>query len=271
MSKSSLAALALISFLLLSLPVQADTVGVKPGTSLSFNYDIITTYGTSNGNVTSETTANFLIGVTSVNTTGAVGQFGYTESVNTLNGTTESSTTPATNYTTIFNPFNNDTYFGNLGFWALIDTSVQTGARTGMVLSHSYSYYNGSTYTNYNADVLANVSVVRDRGLIEMNLSEIPDTANYTKLPVITRAKFNATTGVLISYTEYANIYSIVEKIFYYNLVSFSEPATPASYLWVAYVVVGLVAAIAVVQVARRKPKEARKRARVKEKFTHPS
>ncbi len=268
MSKSSLAVLMFVCCLLLSTPVQADTAGIRPGTSFSYSYDIVTTYKSPNGNVTSETTAVFQISVTSVNTSGSVGQFGYTESVVSLNGTIASSGYPETNFSTIFNPYDNESYFGNLGFWPVINTDVQPGSVRNLVLSHSYTYYNGTVYKRYDADVLVNFTVSRSGGLIDVDLWERTLPVKAHQLPLVTRMEFNATTGVMTGYAEYTNLFSIVEKEFFYNLVSISIPVK-TNYTWVAYVALGFVAVVAAVGVVRRKSKQERKKERLKEKFGH--
>ena len=268
MNSRSIAAIAIICCLLASVPVQADKAGIVPGDTFSYSYEILTTYATPNGpNQTSITTAVLQISVHSVNTTGDVGEFGYTESVPVFNGTTGTDVnTSALNFTTIFNPYNNESYTGNIGFWPVINTDVEPGNRTNLVLHTTYTFSNDTGDYNYTGDVFFNLTVSRPAGLIDVNMSERAYPINDSVPAVDFDMKYNAMSGVMESYAEYANIYSIVEKIFYYNLVSFSPPSR-ANYSWAFYVVAAVIVVRAAVEVARRKSAPEKKKAKMREKF----
>jgi hypothetical protein len=254
---------ALVAILTLAMPVQARALAISPGDSLVYSYSILTTYATPNGNVSNTFTSQEQISILKVNTSAPLGEVGYTETLLNFNGTQETTSTSSSNFTTIFDPYNNLTYLGNIGFWPFIYTDVQAGSRRNLEISASY---NNSTVT-YHANQYVNASVARASGIIGVNVTLLPSLArNSTAHPAIFRMHYNATTGVLKDYVEYANIFSIYEKIFTYRLVSYIHPAPP-SYWFVTYVVVGAIAVVAAVAILGRKSAAERRGARIRERL----
>ena len=248
--------------MLLSGSAQAYSTGIKPGDSMTYYYTIFTTYATANGNISSTTTVEFQVNVLLVNTTTPVGSFGYTENILSLNNTAVTNTTEVKNLTTIFNPFDNRTYTGNIGFWPVIYTDLPPKSVENMVLNESYNDYNGSGYVGFSAADYINASLTRSGGLIDVNLSIAPIPLGET--PAVFHITYNGTTGVMESMTQYVNVE--VEKVFTYNLVDFTTPPKSYTYL-IGYAIVGVAAVVIVVELVRRKSKEERRDARVREKF----
>ncbi len=268
LNRRSFAALFVVACLLAAVPVQASTAGIKPGDAMTFDYTILTTYSSPNGNVTDSTSTSFQVLVTSVNVTGSLGQFGYTESLLEFNTTVLQSGTSADNFTTFFNPYDNQSYTGNIGFWPVIYTDVKSGTIKDLELSETYTQNTTSGVATYVADEYVNATIWRSDGLIDLNMSLKVPSGSSTPLPAVQfRIQYNGTTGVMQSYAEYANIYGSVEKILSYNLVGFSETKLP-SYNWVGYVVLAAAIAVVAYAVVTRKSGREKKVARLREKYT---
>lgn len=257
-----IATLAVIASLMLSGETQAYSTGIQPGDSMTYSYTIFTTYATANGNISSTTTVDFQVSVLLVNTSTSLGNFGYTENIISLNNTAVTSATGVKNLTTIFNPFDNMTYTGNIGFWPVIYTDLQPNSVKNLILNESYNDYNGSGYIGFSAEDYINASLTRSEGLIDVNLTIIP-IPTYER-PAIFYISYNATTGVMESMKQYTNVE--VEKIFTYNLLDFTTPSKSYLYL-VGYAILGIAGVVLVVEVVRRKSKEERRDARIREKY----
>jgi hypothetical protein len=250
-----------VLFVSTTVPVQANTVGVSAGDSMVFKFTMESTYKSPNGNITSVTTAQEQISVQSVNTSTSLGEFGYALTVNSVNSTTQTSITPVSNFSTIFDPYNNLTYAGNLGFWPIVYTDVKGGAMSNLEVNETYNV-NGTL--QYSADVFFNFTVARRGGLIGVNMTMLP-TLGGTTVHSIFRMSFNAATGVLENFTDYANIPPI-EEILSYNLVSFTIAKAP-DFAILLYIVVGAIVVVAAVEVARRKSPSEKRNAKMREKF----
>ncbi len=256
--------LAVVVTLLLTGAVQAHTAGIVPGDSMTYSYSIFTTYATPNGNISSTSTVGEQIDVLTVNTAGSLGDFGYSLNVISLNETAITNSTEVKNLTTIFNPFDNLTYTGNLGFWPVIYTDLSPGSVTNLELNETSNDYNGSGYFTVSTAYHINASLAKSAGLIDVNMSITPLPVNYEIPPASFYMRYNATTGVMESMKQVTEIE--VEKVFTYTLVGFSTPPPNYTYL-VGYAAVVLVAVVGVVELVRRKSKKDRKDAKMREKF----
>ncbi len=241
------------------------------GDVMVFDYKVVTTYATPNGNVTNYFSTKQTITILAVNPNATIGEIGYSSAITELNGTSQTTPTSAKNFTTIFDPYDNMTYIGNIGFWPVIYTDVRTGSVRNLEVNESYYYPSVNGSVSYSTAQYVNATVSKGAGLISVNMTLLPSQENMSSSvnstqPVVFRMKYNATTGVLQDYSEYANIVTIIEKIFTYHLVSFTRPAK-FDWWFLPYVAVGVVAAIVVVEVLRRKPSSERRKDRVREKF----
>ncbi|MGD0146892.1 MAG: hypothetical protein ABSB53_08615, partial [Nitrososphaerales archaeon] len=103
----------------------ARTMGISAGVSVVFSYQILTTYKTPNGNYTTTIDNQFTVDILEVNA--SRGEVWYTESINVFNSTTQTTGTPVSNTTTIFDPYDNESYLGNIGFYPFTYTDLLPG------------------------------------------------------------------------------------------------------------------------------------------------
>jgi hypothetical protein len=233
-----------------------------------FSYSVLSTYG-SGHNQTTVTTAVEEVSIVSVNLSASLGEFGYTFTMLNINGTnqTASAGPAAVNFTTIFDPYNNLTYTGSIGFWPVIYTDVRAGSVKDVELNQTYTAPNpsGSGTMTYNAVQYFNATVTRANGIIDVNMHILPLLeSNQTGSGLM--MNFSATTGVLERMVDKVNVLSPIEEILTYNLVSFTQPAS-LNLSFVPYVLVAAVVAVVAFELARRKPKAERKKAKLREKF----
>jgi hypothetical protein len=252
----------LLIILSVAVPVQARTVGVSAGDSMVYSYKGLDTYSTPKGNVTSVFTEQVKVSVVSLNLTAPTGEFGYTFSVLNLNGTTEASSTPVENFTTVFDPYDNLSYLGSIGFWPITYTDLPEGSVKNLELNASYSV----TGVNYSAISYFNASVAKAGGLINVDMSLLPTLAGNNTDHTDLVMQFNTTTGIMTDFTSHAN-FPPVEMILTYDLMSFNPPPLPPnlSFLW--YILAGVVVVIVAIEVVRRKPATERKKAKMRDKL----
>lgn len=232
-----------------------------------FSYSILTTYPTPSGNVTAETfTSQERVTVLAVAANASVGGFAYTFTLTNYNGTElrGENSTSASNETTIFDPYNNNSYLGNIGFSPVIYPDVQAGeSARNMLIRETVT----NSTVSYNSVQYVNATVTRGGGLINVNFTLLPFLGNLTASgSSLFILHYNSTTGVLVSSQEYSNIVPPFQKTLTYELLSFTRP-TPRDLWPVLYVAGGIIAVIAAVQVLRRKTPTERKKDRIRKKF----
>ncbi len=218
----AVAALAIAALLVTSFTPRdawARTVGVQANDSLVFDYTVFTTYATPNGNQSS--TQNNQLGLTVLwtDTTKPQGVVAYSETITEVNGTQVSAPTAAQNTTTILDPYDNDTYLGNIGFYPFTYTDLKPGSANDLSVSLAVAGTPSGTLTGVQE---VNATVGRESGLISVNFTIF---ATGSEPPSQTVLLYNDTTGVLtqgITYTHFFN----VEKNFIYKLVSFGHAPT---------------------------------------------
>ncbi len=248
----------------------AGKTGVVPGASLAFTYEIYTTFETPNGNTTSIQNNNFTVHIVSVNQSAPYGEVGYTISVGLYNNTAVTNSTllapSAENFTTVFDPYENLTYLGNIGFWPWTYPSLASGSVTNVGVN---TIVTNVTEGNVTGEVVStqyfNATTARGDGNIYVNLTQ--SAFQGAKLTdYVTR--FNSTTGVLEYFQEKNNLIGTVEKIFTYRLVFYDLPTSYAIIWYFAGAVV--VVAVAVLAIysyvhrpTRREKAAARIRARI--------
>lgn len=260
MAKVSL--LAFLGYLLVGLPaVQAASIGVQPSSigvhaGIVISYDYLTTegYPLPNGSSTRQAEdSGFNIEVSSINGTSYPGTFAYTETFTKYNNVT--TTQAATGSTYIFNPYDNVTYFGALGFFPLIYTDVQSGTVKSMKLVGSAITSNGTQ----RATQTVNASISRSGGVIEVNYNEtFAGTAlTYNSL------SFNATTGVLERGETFVD-FAFTERGFVYTLLSVEEASNPIPWwFWLVPLPFAAVLVAAVVDWGQRRLRGRGKKSKV--------
>lgn len=257
---------------LLMLPglAQANTMGVSAGDSMAFSYQIYTTYETPNGNVTNIQNNNFTVNIISVNQSAPHGEVGYTISVSEYNNTIETNsslTSPSPeNFTTVFNPYDNLSYLGNIGFWPFTYTDLKVGSVHNLGVNTVVTNVpSGNATLTLKTTQYFNATVARSPGQIDVNLTQIAYSGSHLTAYVV---RFNSTTGVLEYSKETTNLIGTIEKIFTYTLIRYTRP-TPLNLWFAPYLAVAVVAVIAVLAVVRRKSPQEKKAARMREKLGH--
>lgn len=236
----------------------ARTVGVPIDSTAVYSLWVHRTiYGaTYSVNITRDVYLNETISVTSVNLTAPIGYFEYTGEIANVTGGTVSSTLPLKNSTTIFDPYDNDSYLGVLGFFPIIYTNVENGSTSFQISP----IVNGTEQSAENVTV----SVIRTAASIGVNFTVKP----LYETPWRSVNVFNATTGVLEKGDVYTNFFQ-VEKYFHYTLLNYSVAPKPGPSYTPYLELLALVAIIALVAVTilRRKSRSERKAARMREKL----
>jgi hypothetical protein len=265
---SNAAGIALAVLLLMPGFTAARTSGLSAGDSAVFSYQILTTYRISGGgNRTTIMNNQFTVDILSVNTSAPLGYLTYTMTIDVVNNASLTTTHRVSNATTIFDPYNNDSYLGNIGFFPFTYTDLQPGRANRLEL---YLAFGGGVFNQTLPGSIArvNASVARPEGLININYTLY--NINNTR-PIRTVMSFNATTGVLQRARTWAVAFS-VEKIFTYDLLSFNHPTKlDLSFLWyfvLAGVVVFVVYAVAT---SARSTKHEKKVARMRKKLEGPA
>lgn len=249
--------LVLLALLLLvPEPALGRTVGIRPGDIAVYSYKIDTTYITPYGNVTNTYYNEFTIKIDSIDTEAKVGEVGYILTVTIANSTAVTEGNVVSNFTTIFDPYDNRTYVGNIGFLPIAYTDLQAG----LVKNYRIKW----TTRSY-----VNSSVWREPGLIDVNFTIMSDlSGNYSSRIAKIALQYNATTGLLESGYGAAVTYATVWRYGYYKLLSYTRPADFSVNPMIIAVTSGIVVAaiVAIVFVGRRTPSE-KKVARMRDKF----
>jgi len=249
--------------LVLPAAVSARSVGISAGASMVYTYTIHTTYATPNGNHTQDQHNEFTLKILSVEPQATLGEVTYTETVTLLNDSSMTTTQAVENVTTIFDPYNNDTYLGNIGFNPFVYTDLSSGTADGLRVSFTVT---GTPSGSLSGTQTVNATVARSPGEIDVNytLFSAPDVPPSQAVLV-----YNSTTGLLTHGVTYTHFFEI-EKDFIYNLVSYA-PATSGTSGYPAYIVpliaVAAVVVIAVVAIVRRPSARERRAERLRHKM----
>lgn len=266
-SSAGLLILLLLLCLVLVEPklVSARTVGVAENDSLTYDYTIHTTFKTLNGNTTTDQLNRLTLDILSVKPQAPLGEVVYTETITLLNNTAVSGSQPAENVTTIFDPYNNDTYLGNIGFYPFTYTDLHAGNVKGLKLFVNVTG-TGTSLGYVSSTQTINASVYRTPSQIDVNFT----TLAGPHLPIsLTALEFNSTTGFLTHGVTYTHFFGI-EKDFIYDLVGYAIPP-PSRSGYSEYVIIGVVVAavavIAVVAYVRRPSPRERKAERIRKRL----
>ena len=255
--RGRLLGIAVVALLLLPGPALAKTVGFSVGDSMVFSYERLSTYATPNGNVTSVSMNQFTVVITSINASAPHGEVGYTETIQEFNNTVQTTSSLYQNFTTVFDPYDNDTYLGNIGFYPFTYADLPDGSANNLGINVTLTDVpigNGSVVSSVQR---INATVARSAGSIDVNLTTIGYTGEE---PSHWDMRFNSTTGILEYGRTTVNVISDIEGIYTYNLVSYTHHSSQnlsfLPYLAIAVVVVIAVVLVAQAVVGRKSPRE---------------
>ncbi|MGP8057047.1 MAG: hypothetical protein ACLP9K_05565 [Nitrososphaerales archaeon] len=233
------------------------TVGVAAGDEAVYSFLTHRTfYGvTYSVNITQDVYMNETIQITSLNLTAPAGYFAYTGEIANVTGGTVSSSKLLSNTSTIFDPYDNNSYLGLLGFFPVIYTNVLSGNDSFQIAPT----INGTKQSAENVTVW----VIRTPTTIGVNFTVKP----FYETPWRSVNVFNATSGVLEKGAVYTNFFQ-VEKYFYYTLLSYAVAKPGPSYTpYLELLALGVIAVLVAVTFLRRKSGSERKTARIREKL----
>ncbi|MBI3858861.1 MAG: hypothetical protein HY296_01265 [Thaumarchaeota archaeon] len=205
-------------------------IGVNAGDQAVYRYEIRTSFETETDNRSSTAMFNVTVGVLAVNTTGALAAIHFINRQEPIIGgvVNTSASTVASNLTYVYDPFNNETYLGKLGFPAFAYTDLQNGTRSFQLtvpVESPPDFVEANASTPHQTIA---VSVTRTTSLITVSLN---DTLAEGASPAVTAVqKYDPATGVLQSMRLHFRLLD-VSRWFLYTLLSFS-PGPPASPLW---------------------------------------
>lgn len=244
------------------------TMGIAAGDRAVFSYEIYTSSPSTvlGENFTTDVFYNTTITFTSVNVNASLGYFGYEERVDLLNQktinetvtneTTFSTSTLKNNVSTIFDPYDNNTYLGNLGFFPVAYTNLLNGS-THLQVTATVNETTGSPQN-------ITASVIRTKASIGINFTVNPWVG---ALPWTSYSVFDPRTGLMERTDVYTHFFG-VSKYFHYRLLNFTPASNNHVYLYAEIFAFGAIIAVAAVAIARRKPETARKAAKMREKFS---
>lgn len=235
----------LLILLLAVVPVSyASATPVKAGDQVTYEYSQALVEPLPNGSTYRQAyVSTFSLDVLSVVTSTNPGVIDYRLSYATYQNTTVTQTTTGSvNSTYIFDPYDNESYVGTLGFYPFIYTDVAPGSRTNMAVTLSITQAPNGTITGTSR---VNVTVTRPDSYIEVNFTA---KAGAQLQPSQTFLRFNATNGVLIYGITKVDLMSI-ERDFIFQLDSYVQGPSPTFPL-LGYLIGGSFAALAIIAVA---------------------
>ena len=256
---------AILLLLLSGTPVQARTVGISPNDQVTYS-QTERTINYAAVNTTTFFSSQFTLQVLGLNTSVTPAIVAYSFRVDIQNGTAVTSESTATNYTTVFDPFDNRTYVAG-NFFPFIYTDVKNGSRTNLqvnvpVNGTIYKIVNGTRYEF--PPVLLNSSVVRSPTTIYVAVAINP---GIQAPPFTWVLDYNATNGVLEKGTITIGQFDVT-RIFTFALVSYQR-APPSNLSLILYIIIAVIVVVVAVAVLTRTKGSVRaqRRARMREKF----
>jgi len=246
-SKFSSCALLLL-LLLAGLPaVVASSTPVRAGDQVTYNYSQALVEPLPNGTIYRQAyLSKFSLDVLSVAESTVPGVIQYTLSYSTYQNATVTQTavTGSINSTYIFDPYDNMSYLGALGFYPYIYTDVPAGSKDGILVEQQITGAPGGTISGANR---INVTVTRPDSYIEVNFTAKAGAQTQASQ---TYLRFNATNGVLIYGITKVNLLA-VERDFIFQLYSYVQGPSPGVPV-LAYVIPGAFGAVAVLALLDR-------------------
>lgn len=262
--KMALAAVCIAALLLVTTAPReaaARSLGVQTGDTFVFDYTVYTTYATPNGNQTSSQYNQLSVSVLWTNTAAPLGEVAYKETITEVNGTTVSTPSAIQNVTTILDPYDNNTYLGNIGFYPFAYTDLSPGSADNLPVSLTVGNTPNGSVTGVQK---VNATVTKGAGQINVSFTIF---SSASEPPSQTALSYNATSGVLTQGITYTHFFD-VEKNFIYTLVSSAHAPTgilnPSIQVLVVSGAIVLVAVVAVWRVTSTREKRKFAKARKK-------
>ncbi len=246
-SRFSAGVLLLLLLLATVPPSYASTTPVRTGDRVTYNYSQALLEPLPNGTTYRQAyVSKFSIDILSVATSSVPGVIGYTLSYESYQNATVTQTavTGGVNSTFIFDPYDNQTYLGELGFYPFIYTDVASGSMKGLVVHQSITQGPSGTISGRNQ---INVTVTRPNSFIDVNFTAKSGTSTS---PSTTFLRFNATSGVLVYGITKVNLLSL-ERDFIFQLDAYVQGPAPSIPV-LAYVILGSFVAVVVLALLDR-------------------
>ena len=274
MQAHSLLALALLGILVVPGFTSGANLWISAGDSVTFVYDIhkitLTIVGSKIFNETTTQKNLFTLDVLYLNRTGTIDAFAYRETIPVFNSSTLSTARVGQNLSAVFNPYDNNTYTGKLGFYPFTYTNLPSGSVRNLnvtVALLNYPGFNGTIQVTSKV----NATVTRDPRYIYVNcIVAYPEVK-----PFYMAMKYNATTGILYNMTVRAS-YLGTPQILTYQMSAYDHVApttTLLSYFTNPYVFAGIVVAVfailVVYEAMHRKTGKAARAEHLKKRFKH--
>jgi hypothetical protein len=225
--------------------VNASTPGITGGAEVTFDYRTSLGYPLPNGSYYLQTHDNqFTVNVASVDNSYPPGIITYKETFTLYNDTTVDQSVSGT--TPFFDPYDNKTYVGSIGFYPFAYTDIAAGSIDNIPVSLAINGPTNVTSTTVNR---INATVSRSGVNIIVNIT----VRSGSQLPLShTNLNYNATNGVLLyGETDYALLGT--DRRFVYTLSSYT-PGSGAGDIFTSslggYLTVGAFAAFAVVGIS---------------------
>ena len=233
-----------MALLLAVSPAAGATREVQAGDSATYAYTQALVNHLPNGTAyTQSYVSEFEVLVVSVNDTVRPGVIGYIVSfTEAMNRTT--SQAGGVNFTDFFDPYDNETYLGAIGFYPFIHTDLQPGSRNGLPVTVAITQGPNGTVTETNT---VDVTVTRAGGFLTVNYTARAGTALQ---PSSTLLEYNATNGVL-NYGTTRVLLAGIERDFTFSLESYTTAEPPGVPL-LAYAIGGSFVLLAAVFVIDR-------------------
>ncbi len=214
---------------LVTAPVaRADTRGIGAGDVVGYTYTQALVNHLPNGtDYVRSYVSRFSVQVVSIDgsTSPATVNYvlGYTESQN-----KSTSETGSVNSTYFFDPYDNKTYLGAIGFYPFVFTDLQPGSKTNMHVTVSITQGPNGTIKG---TTMVNVTVAKVGNFFDVNLTE----RSGSVAPSSTYLRYNASNGIL-TYGTTDVAFLGLERNFIFELASF-EPASSPGVPLLAYLV----------------------------------
>ncbi len=236
-------AAVLLLWLLLFVPaVRSDTAGIHAGDTATYEYAQVLVNHLPNGSSYQQSyVSQFSVHVVSVNGSASPAVVDYILSYTEFQNVTTTQT-GSVNSTYIFNPYDNRTYLGAIGFYPFAYTDLQPGRMANIPVTITITQAPNGTITG---TTRIDVTVGRAAGSVTVNYTAAIGTALQ---PSSTFLRYNATNGVLTYGTTEVSLAGI-DRGFTFSLVSYQKgvpPGLPA----IVYVIGGAFAALGAVAVA---------------------
>jgi len=233
-----------VALLLLVPTARGAAGGVQSGDVATYEYTQSLVNHLPNGSQYVQSyVSQFQVLVVSVNETGSPGVIGYVITFSeSMNVTT--SQEGGVNFTEFFDPYDNQTYLGAIGFYPFIHPDLQAGSTRNLPVTMELTQGPNGTVRETTS---VNVTVSRSGGYVTVNYTARSGSALQ---PSATFLKYNATDGVMDYGTTRVSLAGI-DRDFTFDLQSYTQAPSPGIPV-LAYVIAGSFITLAVVFAADR-------------------